>query len=399
MKPLITALLLTAGSVQVYGQTETVRMDTIKTVDQDKYRVTTNHFWDNWFIGAGAGVQHYFGDHNKQMKFSETLSPNFSAYFGKWFTPGIGARVGASGFKIVGVTQNGAHSTGERYDGKPWDGYWLYNKEFNYFHLNGDVLFNLTNIFGGYRPDRFYEISPYAGLGWMVTNDEPKAKEVSANLGIYNTFRLTNALQLTLDVRGSLVNDRFDGELGGRKNEGSLAAQIGLVYKFPKRDWDKSTETVIRYDQQVLDRLRDQVNKLAADNDALRRQLAESKNEVITDVKVHDRVLAAPILMTFPINKSTVSNEARTNLGFFAKVIKAGSPEVVYKVTGYADKGTGSPQTNERLSRERAQAIYNVLTREFDVNPNQLKVDYKGGVDNMFYDDPRLSRAVITIAE
>ena len=40
--------------------------------------------------------------------------------------------------------------------------------------------------------------------------------------------------------------------------------------------------------------------------------------------------------------------------------------------------------------------MYNCFVEEFGVDKAQLKLDYKGGVDNMFYDDPRLSRAVIT---
>jgi outer membrane protein OmpA-like peptidoglycan-associated protein len=394
-------LLMLLGIGYAFGQAENAKTETTQIVSKDKYRVVTNRFWDNWFIGAGAGAQTYFGDHNKQMKFSETLSPNFSVYLGKWFTPGIGTRVGASGLNIVGATQDAALSTGERYEGKPWEGYWLYNQDFKYYHIHGDVLFNLTNLFGGYRADRFYEVSPYLGLGWMVTNDVHEAKEVSANLGIFNSFRLSKALNLTLDVRGSLVNDRFDGELGGRKDEGALSAQLGLAYTFKKRDWDKETHTTIKYDDEVLNNLRDKINQLAADNDALRKQLADAKGKTITEVVVEKEksVLAAPILVTFPIDKWTVSNEARVNLGFFADIIKKGDPNVVYVVTGYADKGTGTAKRNEKLSRERAEAIYKVLVNECGVSASQLRKEYRGGVDNMFYDDPRLSRAVITMAE
>ena len=62
------------------------------------------------------------------------------------------------------------------------------------------------------------------------------------------------------------------------------------------------------------------------------------------------------------------------------------------------DAVTGNKEINDRLSKARAEAVYDCLVNEFGVNPNQLRVDYKGGVDNMFYDDPALSRAVITRA-
>ena len=401
MNKKLLAIALGLGiSAASYGQTLTVKRDSVVTEDSDKYSVKTNRFFDNWFFGASAGAQMFFGDHNKQAEFGDRISPYFQGYVGKWFTPGIGVRAGVDGFKIVGLTQNGSHSTGP-YDKLPWEGYELTRQEFNYWHVRADVLFNLTNIIAGYKTDRFYNISPYAGLGWMVTTEEPIEREVSANIGLFNTFRLAKSLDLTLDVRGAMVNDRFDGEIGGRRNEGQLSTSLGLIYKFNKRDWNRPTTTTITetYDQAEFQNLINRLQKLEADNDALRKLLAEAKDTTITNINVKKNLLAAPILVTFPINKSTVSTEARVNLGFFAKLIKETNSDFVYSITGYADEGTGTPAINERLSKERAEAIYNVLVNEFKVNPKQLKTIHKGGVPNMFYDDPRLSRAVITIAD
>ncbi len=400
-KTLLSIALGLSFSAASYGQTLTIKRDSVVTVSEDQYKVVTNRFFDNWFFGAGAGAQMYFGDHNKQAKFGERLTPYFQGYIGKWFSPGIGVRVGVDGLKVKGLTQFGPHSTGVKYDGKPWDGYWLYNEEFGYWHLRGDVLFNLTNILDGFKPNRFYNVSPYAGLGWMVTTETPNEREVSANIGVYNTFRLANALDLTLDVRGAMVHDRFDGEEGNRRNDGILSSSLGLVYRINKRDWDKPTQIKVTesYDEAQLQAILNRLKQLEADNDALRKLLAQAKDTTITNINVKRNMLAAPILVTFPINKSTVSNEARVNLGFFAKLIKETNPNFVYSITGYADEGTGTPAINERLSRERAEAIYNVLVNEFKVNPNQLRKEHKGGVANMFYNDPRLSRAVITIAD
>lgn len=354
------AILLTLGiSLCVFAssaQTVVVSTpDSTVEVSSEKHRVITNKFSDNWFIGAGIGGQVFYGDHNKQMKFGDRIVPAYEFHVGKWFTPGIGVRVALNGLKNKGLTQNGSHSTGEVYDASQN----LEVQEFQYLNAHGDVLFNVSNMVGGYNPDRFYTFSPYVGLGLMYTWEEPKAREVSANLGIFNSFRLSPSWDLTLDMRGSLVQDRFDGELGGRKDEGMLTTAVGIVYKFGKRNWDKNTKTVIRYTNETeLNALRDKVNELAQDNNALKKQLADAKNNTVTNVVVDEKnMLAAPILVTFPINKSAVSNEARVNLGFFAKIIKESDPELSYQIVGYADRGTGSKATNERLSRERSQAI------------------------------------------
>ena len=57
----------------------------------------------------------------------------------------------------------------------------------------------------------------------------------------------------------------------------------------------------------------------------------------------------------------------------------------------------GTKEFNQRLSKARAEAVYNCLVKEFGVPTSQLRVTYEGGVDNMYYDDPRVSRAVITV--
>lgn len=64
-------------------------------------------------------------------------------------------------------------------------------------------------------------------------------------------------------------------------------------------------------------------------------------------------------------------------------------------ITGYADKQTGSQAFNERLSQLRAEAVYNTLVDKYGVNKDQLILEHKGGVDTMFHENPRLSRAAI----
>lgn len=368
----------------------------------DKYKVETNRFWSNWFIGVGGGTQIYFGDHNKQLSLKNRLSPALDLSVGKWFTPAVGVRLMYSGLSINGATQNGSHSTGERITEKPWDGYWLEYQEFDFFNLHADGLVNLSNLFCGYRQDRFYNASPYLGLGWMDTWQSPRAHEVSANIGLLNEFRISDAFNLALDVRGAFVNDRFDGEGGGKWGEGLLSATVGVTYKIKERGWERPVHVNTEYYNSKINTLQERVEKTLRDNDDLRQQLAKanSNNQVTKEVVIDKKLVVSPAqLIIFQIGKSELTGDARVNIGFLAKVIKSGDPETVYTITGYADKGTGGAALNEKLSKARAQAVYNALVNEFGVSSSQLKTDYVGGVDNMFYNDPRLSRAVITEAK
>ena len=312
---------------------------------------------------------------------------------GKWFTPGIGVRFAYSGLSVKGATQTGIHSTGEEVPGKGGYGYWLTKQKFNFFNFHLDAMFNMSNLLFGYNPNRVYSLSPYVGLGVMKTNDTPKATEIAGHFGLLNSFRLCDALDLNLDIRGTLVSDAFDGEAYGRGGEGMLSATVGLTYKFKKRGWDKA-KTVVRIDNRAINALRQQLADAEAENDRLKRALAEGNRQKAKEIVTK----ASANLVTFPIGKATLSNEARANLSLLAEAIKAGDGNVVYTITGYADAGTGSKRINERLSKRRAEAVRDCLVKEFGVSESQLRVDHKGGVDNMFYDDPRLSRAVITKA-
>lgn len=395
-KTMLAALALAASGTALAQEAQTVQNgDFTETVEYstDKFKVETNRFWSNWFVSAGGGVNLYFGDHDKQVKFGKRLAPAVDVAIGKWFTPGIGVRFAYSGLSVKGATQTGIHSTGEEVPGKGGYGYWLTKQKFNYFNFHLDAMFNVSNLLFGYNPNRVYSLSPYVGLGVMKTNDTPKATEIAGHFGLLNSFRLCDALDLNLDIRGTLVSDAFDGEAYGRGGEGMISATVGLTYKFKKRGWDKA-KTVVRIDNRAINALRQQLADAEAENDRLKRALAEGNRQKAKEIVTK----ASANLVTFPIGKATLSNEARANLSLLAEAIKAGDGNVVYTITGYADAGTGSKRINERLSKRRAEAVRDCLVKEFGVSESQLRVDHKGGVDNMFYDDPRLSRAVITKA-
>ena len=398
-KQAIAAAVIALAATPAFSQLRQAEFtpDTTEVVEYcaDRHKVVTNGFWSNWFISAGVGPQVYFGDHDNDAKFGNRISPSLDINVGKWFSPEIGVRFGYNGLSAKGATQYGnlAHGTGEEVPGKGGYGYWLQKQKFNYFNFHLEAMFNLCNIIGGYKEKRIYSCIPYAGVGVMKVTDEPKHTGLTGHFGILNSFRVSPAIDINLDLRGTLVGDQFDGEVGGRSSEGMFAATVGVTYKFKQRGWERG-KTVTRtiYNTDELNALRDEINRLSRENARLNEELAKGNKTPQTVVKQ----IASANLVVFTIGSSELSNQARANLGMLAEVIKRGDKGTVYTVTGYADAGTGSKAINERLSRERAEAVRDCPVDEFGVDASQLEVDYKGGVDNMFYDDPRLSRAVIT---
>lgn len=197
------------------------------TTEKDRSESSEGH----WFVSVAAGPQVYFSDHDKQMKFGDRISPALDISVGRWFNHWAGLRLMYSGVSLKGATQNGAHSNGKPIEGKPWNGYWLTEQKFNMYNIHADALFNITNLIWGENGDRIYDCSPYAGIGFIGTGDEPSQVNFSGDFGILNTFRVHPNWALNLDLRGTLTGDSFDGEKGGR-SEGILGLTVGVTYTF-----------------------------------------------------------------------------------------------------------------------------------------------------------------------
>ena len=67
-------------------------------------------------------------------------------------------------------------------------------------------------------------------------------------------------------------------------------------------------------------------------------------------------------------------------------------------IVGYADKGTGTSDYNMSLSRRRAQAVYNMLTNEYGIDPGRLAIQAEGS-DEQPYDVNNWNRIVIFNAQ
>lgn len=406
-KALISAIVLAGAVAGAAAQEQPATManngnETVETVTYGKHRVATNTFWHNWFVQAGAGAQISFTEHDRQCKIGDRISPALNIAVGKWFTPGIGVRLMYSGLYVKGATQghghreNYVHSTGEPVDGKyTWEHGFLEHQKFNYLNIHADVMFNLCQMLGGYNPKRTYSLIPYVGVGYAHVMSEPQANEITGNLGISNAFSLSDAWDLNLDVNCMLAHERFSGEDGHRTYDALLNATLGVTYKIPKRGWDKPVSThrtLTAYDNSKVNELQEKLARQQAEMQGLKDALEEAKRtERVT------KLIASGNIVFFDIDKWMITDKTRASLGFVAQSIKDST--VPFTVTGYADKGTGSPEWNETLSKNRAEAVRDVLVNEFGVPAEKLKVQYKGGVDDMFYNDPRCSRCVIVIPQ
>lgn len=75
------------------------------------------------------------------------------------------------------------------------------------------------------------------------------------------------------------------------------------------------------------------------------------------------------------------------------------NPDQNVAIAGYADKDTGTAAYNMKLSKRRAQAVYDVLTRTYGISPDRLSIVAEGS-DKQPYDTNNWNRIVIfSVAE
>lgn len=229
----ILMLLAFAGVASVASAQQTMTVTEYEVIQvQDKYQVITNPFWSNWFFSVGGGAQVLYGNNDHIGKFRDRVAPTFNVSVGKWVTPGFGLRLQYSGLQAKGFTTSETANYvvgGPREDGS-------YKQRWDYMNLHGDLMINLNALFGGYNPNRVYEIIPYIGAGWAHAYSRPHTNSATFNAGIINRFRLSNAVDLNLELSATGLEGKFDGEHGGRPDyDGILGATLGVTYYFPTR--------------------------------------------------------------------------------------------------------------------------------------------------------------------
>ena len=338
---------------------------------------------DNWFIGIGGGISNYYGNHTKQIPFGRRISPVFNIHAGKWFTP------------VIGVRGNFAWSNTFSADIKEGNPIYhsdykdVYKTRFNALSLNVETMFNISNLLLGYNEERVYSFIPYIGGGWL-RNCANKIDKATANLGLLNRFRLNERFDLNLDFKASAFGEGLDCTYAskGRKSDMTTSITIGTTYYFKKRGFDRA-----KFSDCDIKHMQDKLKDLNAEKDALANQLAQAKATPEIREVVKTKYICSDAAIFFAINKYDLKDKDRVNLGFVANMIK--NTDQTFIITGYADKATGSAPYNEKLSAARAKSVYDALVNEFHVNPNQLEIDHKGGVENMFYDKNYLSRVAI----
>lgn len=351
-----------------------------------------NRFGDNWFVALGGGAQSLIGNNDSKAGFEERISVMPTLAVGKWFSPALGLRLKAEGGPLYGFEENGK-----------------YKQDLDYYSLHVDGMWNVTNSLGAYNPKRFFHFIPYAGIGFghrfqldkdvlppAVSNrvaDYRKAvNALTVHGGLQFGFRLSNRLALNIDLGASVIPDHFDGVAADFNSEAIVSATGGLIIKLGKTDFS----VIEPMDHAVIESLNSRVNKLRIEVDDLSKRPASCPDCPDVAPVVINEVNYIANVVFFRINSTKIDPNQQGSIYNTAQFMKESGEKI--KVTGYADKETGTSTYNLKLSEKRAKAVAGELVSTYGIPSQNIIIEWKGAEEQP-YTNSNWNRVVIMTTE
>lgn len=266
MKKLLFLLLFSSVAGGVRAQSS--------EIPSQKFMVATGSFWSNWFVQADVALSSFYGDKGNTpgTSVSSGLTDGFrttcdiSLAVGKWFTPGLGLRT-----KWKGVWGRSVVSEDKETNAmKCWT-------------LSEHLLFNLSNMFGGYNEERLWSFIPYLG-GGVGRNMSFNSYAIGLGFGLLNQWRVSDKLMLNLDLAYDFYEPDFDGAGGNVFAKGVhgkdrvISAEIGITYNLGKSTFNHvpDVEAVKTLLQSQIEALNAQLADEQAENERLQQKLSEA---------------------------------------------------------------------------------------------------------------------------
>jgi outer membrane protein OmpA-like peptidoglycan-associated protein len=348
----------------------------------------TNRFSDNWFIGVGGGINAFWNDGMKvdDMK----IAPSIDANFGKWFTPTIGMRAGYQGINFQVQNQ----------------------PKLGYMYVHGDFLWNISDAIGGYKETRFWDFVPYLHTGYFrsygVDNVDFADNEIAAGAGLLHNLRLSDRLDLIVDMRATVVNGRVNASDGVAVLP---SVTMGLAVDLGWPNFVRTSSVLAAFEVAAAEQmaaleaaavalemanmsLEEQNEDLSAANKKLKKENASLKNKPSYNATAFFEEMG-PATVYFNIGQTVLCEKELQHMDYIAEnILKKVDQQTKIHITllGTADSGTGTMKRNQYLSKARGEYIYNMLTEKYGISPDRLVVESEVVSSSA---DPALTRAVV----
>ena len=352
-----------------------------------------NKATDNWFISLAGGTNSYFGYGSKDGDFIKSLGWEGELAIGKWISPKWGARA------AINVGSHKHYNPGDEY-----------NKD-GFIHPHLDLMWDVTNATVGYRTDRVYNFIPYISVGYIagLTDDFKKLyppasffkfqnQSLTWGLGVINDFRLSNCFSVFVELSATTLPNAYSAHYNVESEgdyEWDIMAQALLGVKFGLGGNQYFTNAELM-DYDLINDLNSQINRLRVENDNLnqRPEFCPECPEIAPEVA--DESVYVPNVVFFRINSATIDRQQQINVYNTAEYLK-NNPNATVKVVAYADRQTGNPDYNMKLSERRAKSVADALTSQYQIDSNRISLDWKGDTEQPYAEND-WNRVAIFIA-
>lgn len=324
-------------------------------------------FVKHTYLQLQGGAQHTIGE----AKFDKLLSPNAQIAVGYQFLPWMGARIAVNAWQSKGGW-NDLTSTVYKY---------------KYVAPTLDLSFNLLNAFGGYNPLRKVDLNLFVGGGANIGFSNDEANELAANgkyfqylwdgtevrgvgrAGLAIDVHVCKAVSIGLECNANMLSDHYNSKHGGNCDwyiNGLLGVKVNLGKTYNKKEKKVVTpmtevtpaQTVVKEEPAVV---KQEEPKPTA---------PQVFNPVRKDV-------------FFAINSAVIRETELAKVRELATVLKE-NPKTKVNIVGYADAETGNDEINNSLGERRANAVRDMLIKEYGIAADRISVDSKGAKEQPF---------------
>jgi len=419
--------------------------------------VERNTYGDNWFISFGGNANVLMAEQDGYASMTDRIKYGGAFSFGKWFNPNFGARFQVMGGSLRGINDvnfyygNGAyyvhdnftHSGDNDNPGRPLagipnppEGYAGHNpnfdvnsaytykeisgtqtgflQEFNYATATVDLMLNLNNLFRGhYVESSPVEFIPFVGVGYIHAFNNnvttPSFNYIVFKIGMRIDINLTNQWAIYIEPQGNATGKEFDGYSGTAQSDGIVNLGIGIQYTFNKR-FSSPLSQLTQLSSDEFDRLNKKINdnRYLVENqqdilerqqgllDKLKNGTTESKKE-ITSAQVNESSGGAflPEYIRFALDSYRIDPMEQYKIIQVGDYLKK-NDNIRILLVGYADRKTGEPRYNMKLSQNRVEAIAAELSR-LGVPSNRIICEWRGDREQPFPLNNEWNRVVVMV--
>lgn len=346
------------------------------------------------FITVQGGMQYTLGE----ASFSDLLSPNFQLGLGYQFSPALAARLQVNGLNAKGGWNGlGNPPLNETY-------------KFNYFAPGIDVMLNLSNLICGWNPNRVFNVTAFLGGGLNIASGNDDANAIGAQLGArkgaYNleylwdgtkmnpfgrggvelAFRLSDNVKLLVEGNANLLSDKWNSKKAGNADwyfNGLVGLRFNLGKSYTKTEKAIETTPIVPATTPVV---------------PTTQPTQPTKPAVTEPVKpVVEKVEPLRRDIFFVINKYEIRPSEESKVADIAKYLND-NPKAKVALCGYADRGTGNDEINDRLGRQRVEVVKDMLIKKYNISADRISTDSKGAREQPFAINEQ-NRVTIAIAE